>query len=104
MAYVETNDQGFKNEVESNEKVMVKFYAGWCGSCKLFKGKYRRISEDEQYNGVKFLYINAEENPEARKAAGVTNLPFFATFKNGSLVAANATNKEDVVRDMITAL
>jgi len=50
---------------------------------------------------VKFLDINAEESPIARKMAGVSNLPFFATFKNGKLVKAVATSKPEAVEAMI---
>ena len=83
---------------------MVKYYAGWCGSCKLFAPKYRRLSCDERFDGVTFLDINAEENQEARKMAGVDNLPFFATFKNGVLVDAKATSKEEQLVEMISNL
>jgi hypothetical protein len=50
---------------------------------------------------VAFLDVNAEENPTARKMAGVTNLPFFAVFKNGQLVATDTTSKEEGVVKLI---
>jgi hypothetical protein len=50
------------------------------------------------------LDVNAEENPETRKLAGVSNLPFFATFKNGVLVKADNTSKEESVELMIKEL
>jgi thioredoxin-like negative regulator of GroEL len=33
--------------------------------------------------------------------ASIDNLPFFAVFKDGKLVAGVATSKEEVVREMI---
>lgn len=51
-----------------------------------------------------FLDVNADKNPEARKAAGVTNLLYFAVFKEGELLAAVASAKEDVVVEMIQKL
>lgn len=94
-------DANFKEEINSNEKVIVKYFADWCGSCKLFAPKFRRLSETADYSSVKFLDINAEENPEARKLAGVSNLPFFAVFKNGELVAGDTTAKEETVVGML---
>lgn len=94
-------DANFNEQLQNNEKVVVKYYADWCGSCKLFSPKFRRLSETEDYSDVKFLDINAEENPEARKLAGVSNLPFFAVFKNGELVAGDTTAKEESVVNMI---
>lgn len=101
MAVLLSSDSEFKSQLEKFDKVIVKYYAGWCGTCKLFAPKYRRLSGDERFEGVTFLDVNAEENELARKMAGVDNLPFFATFKNGELVEAKSTSKEDQVVAMI---
>lgn len=98
------NDANFNEVLVQNSKVIVKFYADWCGSCKLFAPKFKRLSNDEQYKSVKFIKVNGEENPETRKAANVDNLPFFATFYNGELLEANATSKEEAVVAMIQNL
>jgi len=99
-----STDQDFKTNLESNDKVVVKYFANWCGSCKLFAPKYRRLSDDDRFDGITFLDVNAEENPEARKMAGVSNLPFFAVFQNGKLVDGAATNKEDKVVELLEKL
>ncbi|RPI69756.1 MAG: thioredoxin [Ignavibacteriae bacterium] len=97
-------DNEFPQTLTDNERVVVKYFADWCGSCKLFAPKYRRLSDDERFANVTFVDINAEENPEARKLANVDNLPFFATFRNGQLVEGGATAKEDVVVSMLERL
>ncbi|MGB1037955.1 MAG: thioredoxin family protein [Bacteroidia bacterium] len=104
MSIQVTSDVDFKEALSSNEKVVVKYFANWCGSCKLFAPKYRRLSTDERFLDVKFLDVNAEENPEARKLAGVNSLPYFAVFKNGKLVEGAATSLEPKVVEMIESL
>jgi len=104
MAVELTTDTEFQELINQNDKVVVKYYADWCGSCRLFKPKYKRLSEDERFEGVTFLDVNAEKNPNARKAAGVTNLPYFAVFKNGALLDTVASTKEEAIVEMIQKL
>ena len=104
MAVDLITDNDFENVITSNEKVVVKYFADWCGNCRLFSPKFKRLSNDERFEGVTFLDVNAEKSPEARRAGGVTNLPCFAVFKNGELLEGFAGSKEDAVVELISKL
>ena len=104
MTVIKATDTDFKKIIADNDKVVVKFFADWCGTCRLFTPKFKRLSDDPHYEGVTFLDVDAEESLEARKIAGVDNLPFFATFKNGELFEAKATAMEEKVVIMIQNL
>ena len=104
MAVEIITDNEFKSRLSENELVAVKYFADWCGSCRLFAPKFRRLSEDERFAGITFLDVNAENNPEARKIAGVPNLPYFAIFDKGNFVDGVASNKEEVVVELISRL
>jgi thioredoxin 1 len=104
MSIIVATDNDFNEAISSNDKVVVKYFANWCGSCKLFSPKYKRLSNDERFADVTFLDVNAEENPEARKVAEVNSLPFFAVFKGGKLLQGAATSLEPKVVEMIESL
>jgi thiol-disulfide isomerase/thioredoxin len=104
MAVEKLTDNNFDSVLSENEKVIVKYFADWCGSCKLVSPKFNRLSNDERFSGISFVEVNAEENQKARKKAGVSNLPFFATFKNGELVEAYSTSKEEAIVGMLNNL
>lgn len=97
-------DETFAAELASHENVVIKFYADWCGSCRLFAPKFTRLSKDHNFETIRFLEVNAEENPEIRKVANVNNLPYFATFKNGQLVQGETTSKEEFLVKMLDQL
>lgn len=101
MAVTTLTDPEFAAKMAAPGTVVVKYFADWCGSCKLFAPKFRRISEEAGMESVSFVEVNAETSPEARKAGGVSNLPFVAVFKDGKLVDGAATNKEDLVKELI---
>ncbi|WP_421879496.1 thioredoxin family protein [Marinoscillum sp.] len=104
MAVEIVTDEAFNEKLKSEDKVVVKYFADWCGNCRLFAPKYKRLSGDERFEGITFLDVNAEKNPDARKAGEVTNLPYFAIFKNGELVEGFAGSKEDAVVELISKL
>lgn len=104
MAIIQATDTNFQDLLNKNEKVVVKYYADWCGNCRLFSPKYKRLADNPEFSDITFLDVNAEVSPEARKAAGVTNLPFFAVFKNGQLVDTVAASKEEAVVKLIQQL
>jgi len=101
---LEVNDSTFSQELSQHGKVIVKYYASWCGSCKLFAPKYKRLSNDERFTDIAFFDVNAEESPESRKLAGVNNLPSFAIFQDGKHVETVATSKEEAVVELLEKL
>lgn len=88
--------------VSNNTKVMVQYGAGWCGNCKITKPKFKRLATETE--GVTFIYVDAEKYPESRKLANVSNLPTFASFSNGQLVKELQGNKEDVIKEVLSAI
>jgi len=104
MAVRLSTDDDYQKLLNDNPKVIIKYFADWCGSCKLFAPKYRRLSEDQRFEKTLFLEVNAENDRQARKSAGVDNLPYFAVFKDGQLINGKATSKEEVVLDMLHEL
>ncbi len=85
--------------ISQNEKVVVQFSAGWCGNCRIMKPKFKRMSAEHE--GMTFVIIDAEKNPESRKLANVSNLPTFAAFQNGSLIEQTQTNKVEVLSELV---
>lgn len=99
-----TNDENFKTLLSQHSKIVVKFYAGWCGSCRLIAPKYRTLAENSNFEDVLFLEIDAENNPETRGLAKVNNLPFFASFKDGLFVEGFPSSRIEAVEEMLKTL
>ena len=104
MSVIPATDATFSQEIENHGKVIVKYYADWCGSCRLLAPKYKRLAADERFAGIAFLDVNAEHSPLARRSANVTNLPYFAVFHNGKVVASAATSKEEGIVALLEEL
>ena len=99
---IELTEDNLKSILDSNEKVMVQYGAVWCGNCRMTKPKFKRIGGENE--GIEFVYVDAEKLPNSRQFADVKNLPTFAAFKNGALVAQQAGNKEETIRKVLNEI
>jgi len=96
---LELETDTLQDVIAQNDKVIVQFSAGWCGNCRIMKPKFKRMSGEHE--GMTFVIIDAEKNPESRKLANVSNLPTFAAFQKGSLLEQTQTNKVEVLAELV---
>ena len=96
---IELNEDTLQHLVDTNEKVIVQYSASWCGNCRIMKPKFKLLAS--QNEGMAFVLVDAENSPESRKLANVSNLPTFATFVNGKLVNQTQTNKAEVLAELV---
>ena len=99
---IELNEDTLQNLVSNNEKVVVQFSASWCGNCKIMKPKFKKLASDNEK--ITFVIVDAENSPESRKLADVSNLPTFATFINGKLVNEVQTNKSEILTGLVNEI
>ena len=76
-------DQNFNQEVESNETILIDFWAEWCGPCKKVSPILDEISND---TGLLVGKLNIDENPEKTLEYSVQSIPTMVLFRNGKPV------------------
>jgi thioredoxin 1 len=76
-------DQTFNQEVESNDLILVDFWADWCGPCKMLSPILDEISSEYSLLVGK---LNVDENPEKAQEYSVQSIPTMVLFRNGKPV------------------
>ncbi|WP_121966721.1 co-chaperone YbbN [Myroides sp. N17-2] len=99
---LELDKDNLQEIVNSNEKVVVQYAASWCGNCRIMKPKFKKLATEKE--DMTFVIADAENFPESRKLADVSNLPTFATFVNGKLVNQTQTNKTEVLHELVNEI
>ena len=85
---MEISAQELKNKIQKGDKIIVDFWASWCGPCKMMKPMFENASRNlmEQQSDVELFTLNVEENREFIAELGITSIPTIKGFANGNVV------------------
>lgn len=82
---IEVNERTFKESVlDEKGLVVVDYNAVWCSPCRMMKPIFDELSGE--YNDVKIVGVDVDENPNLASSQGIRNIPTILFFKNGIVV------------------
>ena len=84
MATLELTTENFNETIESNDIVIVDFWAPWCGPCKSFAPTFEAASET--HPDVVFAKVNTEDETDLAQGCGIRSIPTLMLFRQKILL------------------
>ena len=79
MSVIHLENENFE-ELIKNKKVVVDFYATWCGPCKMFGPVFEKVSNE---SSITFIKIDVDAHEDIARKYGVMSIPTLILFENG---------------------
>ena len=86
MEIMKVSKENFeKDDLQSDKKVLIDFYADWCGPCRALGEILAPIVAEfaKENDTVKVVKINIDENEELAVQYGVMSIPTLVVVENG---------------------
>ena len=72
------------NELIQNEKVLVDFYAEWCGPCQMLGKVLEEV--DKEKDDIKIVKVNTDDFLSLAKDFKIMSIPAVKVFENGKVI------------------
>ena len=88
MAVIELNKDNFNTVINTDKKILIDFFATWCGPCRMVSPIVDEIAEEHPEFVV--AKIDVDRNPELTGEFGVMSIPTLVVIKDGKVVNQSA--------------
>ena len=77
------------NEKIASGRVLVDFYATWCGPCKMLAPILEEIDERKEAGDLLIVKVDVDEASDIAMKFGIQSIPTLILFENGKAVKSS---------------
>lgn len=99
MAVIHLTKDNFNEVVVNSDKpVLIDFWAGWCGPCRMMSPVVDEIAEER--SDIKVCKVNVDEERELAGLFQIASIPTLAVIKDGKVVngSVGVRPKKDILK------
>ena len=84
MSLIKATKDNINEILASEKRVLIDFYADWCGPCQMIAPTIHEISEERE--DIVVGKVNVDEEMQLAMQFGISSIPTLLLFKDGKLV------------------
>ena len=98
MAFKDSTDEKFSDQIGGSKLSLIQFSASWCGPCQQLKPIIEKISNDMS-DKIDCYYHDIESQPNEPTKYSVRGVPTILLFKEGKLLGTKvgASSEKDMI-------
>jgi thioredoxin 1 len=101
---MEISSIDLQKKINNGEKIIVEFWAEWCGPCKMMKPIFEKVST-ENSSDVQMYTMNVDLNREVGAALGIRSIPTIKMFNSGQVIETKVgVLSEGQINDLVKEL
>ena len=85
MSVIKLSKENFSEIISGDKKVLIDFYADWCGPCRMVSPIIDEIAEENPE--IQVCKVNVDENPDLAGQFGVMSIPTLVVMEKGEIMA-----------------
>lgn len=96
MSIVNLSNKNFEEVTNTDKKVLIDFYADWCGPCQMVSPLVEEISEER--DDIIVCKVNVDEESFLASQFRVVSIPMLVLMQDGDVVrkTVGAMPKEEI--------
>ena len=101
---IQLDQKDFQETIENNKKVLIDFYADWCGPCQTLMPTVHKLAEEFE-GDVTIKKVNVDQNSELAAQFRIRSIPTLVYLSDGKEInRQNGLVSENNLRTQITQL
>jgi thioredoxin 1 len=101
---MEISSVDLQQKINNGEKLIVEFWADWCGPCKMMKPIFERVAS-QNTSEVQMYTLNIDNNREVAMSLGIRSIPTVKMFNSGEVVQTQVgVMNESQINGLVTEL
>ena len=85
MSVIHITNENFEEKVlQAQNKVLLDFWATWCGPCRMMAPIVEEIAEEKE-GVLKVAKVNVDEEPDLAAKFGIVSIPTLVLMRDGQI-------------------